>query len=127
MPLLVGEQFELQAAQDLDLGDVVLAPPAALRVELRGLPGTVTRPVGELDEGYHRLPLPWDGTHLATDDATAGRHRIRLTSGACFAPPRDVELVTGRVTALTIDVVPACWRRIRVALPLPDRWERSAS
>jgi hypothetical protein len=41
-----------------------------------------------------------------------------------FAPPRDVDLVAGGDTLVTLDVVPGRMRRMRVTMPLPDRWER---
>jgi hypothetical protein len=122
--LLVGERFEVGAGQQVDLGDVVIAPRAAVRVALRAADGaSIAKPAADLGENYHRVPLAWDGTHLVTADAPAGRQHVLVRTSDWFAPPRAVELRATEETLVEIDVVPACMRRFRVAVPLPDRWQ----
>jgi RNA polymerase sigma factor (sigma-70 family) len=125
-PLLVGEEFELRAAQELDLGDLAIAPPGTVRVTLRTAIGDVAKPSAVLGSpwGYDRVRLLWDGAHLTTDNATPGRTRVWPTMADWCGAPHEIDVVAGQETLVTLDVVPGCRRRFRIALPLPDRWQR---
>ncbi|MFY9344974.1 MAG: sigma-70 family RNA polymerase sigma factor, partial [Planctomycetota bacterium] len=124
VPIVVGPWFDLQPAQRLDLGDLATEPRATIRVALRAPGGSeVKNPAAILDDGYQRLPLRWDGTHLSTDNASAGRHGLTLQTAGWSAPPRAVQLHAGHEQVVTVDVVPAALRRIHVTMPFPDSWQ----
>lgn len=123
VPILVGPPFELQPGQKLDLGDVAIQPGGTIRVALRG-PGGValTTAAADLDEGYERHVMKWDGTHLVADNVTVGRHRLNLRTSGWSGPNLDIDVVAGREQLVTVDVVLGALARCHITMPFPDQW-----
>jgi len=124
-PVAKGPWFELHSGQDLDVGDVVTEPGVTVRVAVR-VPtgGNLGAPKAFLGEGFNHRAMRWDGEHLVAANITPGRYRLRLHTKGWHAPPRDVDVVAGRDTLLSIDAAPALERQLEFKFPMPEQWQQ---
>lgn len=118
-----GELVELRAGETVDLGEVRLAEPGELIVDVRAPEGADLElvDVEVIPTGLDvRLTLERDGSTFRAQAVAPGNYVLRVEHKSFFAPERVVEVRPGEVVREEFALVPAFPMRITFELPQPQ-------